>query len=156
MASTALLLAATVKALRKRALVWGLVLATAPSTIGQAGDLEFRARVSACTADGRYVGEQVLTCPGSPACSFHIEMPFRDELWSMSVRIKQVWPGTFNAWIVGSPSPLGSWGRPSGFREFSLNTDSTVELEARWIDHRIKGSPIDSSILVARFEIEVL
>lgn len=156
MAGTAQLPATTVKTFRKRALVWGLVLATAPPTIGQSGDLQFRARVSAYTADGLYVGEQVLTCPGRPACSFRVEIPFRNEIWSMSVRIKQAWPGMLNAWIVGSPSPLDSWGRPSGFRESSLDTDSTVELEARWIDHRITGSPIDNSILVARFEIEVL
>jgi len=136
------------------ALVCMLTLAGAFPVVCQEADGGFRAKVSAYTTDGRFIADQILTCPGSPACSFDFEIPFDGGQWSLTVLIKQGWPGTLNAWVVGGP--LGAWGPPGGYREFRVDTEGAVELIAHSIDHRLAAGSAGDSMPIAVFRIQVV
>jgi hypothetical protein len=138
-----------------------LALLLSATATADAGNLKYKAKVTAYTAEGEAVDEQVIECPNINSdlvktCQFRFEIPYEDEPWGISVRINEPWPGILNAKALGQARPKNSWTQPVGRDELTKESGSTVEFEAQWRDKRIQGTRAEQYVTVARFKVEVL
>ncbi len=134
-----------------RKILTGLALLALTPATADALMPNFKAKVTAYTADGDLIEEQTLACPTRDSiCEFVFNVPFDGEFGTAVLKIKEPWPGYLSAY-------MGARGL-SGKVDFERKSGENVELEAYpFVPLGPRDAPwIGHDSIVAKFIIEIL